>query len=322
MAQRVGLCHCPSCDLFACRSCWAEAADSCPECGISFAAASAAETHSEALAAGALAANAIRGEEEPPARADEPEVWADEETGWAEVPGAWAGVPTEPPATIAGLPPEVPRRTTRAVPIGIGITVVVAALFALILGNPFGAGGVESALNPTSSPSGSTRVGGPVGAGAPSARAEGSPTVDTPTDPTATGPIARPPDGPASTPRPTPADATPRPGATATPGPTVPGATPTPKPPATAAPTTTPSPSPTPSPAPTPTPTPEPPPACHTVPDLVGLTVGNARSAWAAAGFTGAFSPANGQTNRIVATQNRTPGACLPPGTSVSVTSA
>ena len=77
IGPRVGLCHCPSCDLFACRSCWSEAAESCPECGISFAAASTAEMHSEALAAGALAANALRGEgpatEEPVAWPEEPD---------------------------------------------------------------------------------------------------------------------------------------------------------------------------------------------------------------------------------------------------------
>ena len=184
---RVGLCHCPSCDLFACRSCWSEAAESCPECGTSFAAASTAEMHSEALAAGVLAANALRGEgpaaEEPVAWPEEPAPWAEEPAAWAAVPGVWAGVPAEPPATITSLPPTM-RWKTRGVPIGIGTAVVAAALFALVLGNPFGAGRVESAINPTSTPSGSSRVGDPAGVGVPSPGAEGTPTVDGPTDPT------------------------------------------------------------------------------------------------------------------------------------------
>src|SRR6186997_2076159 len=33
----VGLCHCPACDVFACRWCWEEAAEGCPECGIRYA---------------------------------------------------------------------------------------------------------------------------------------------------------------------------------------------------------------------------------------------------------------------------------------------
>ena len=49
---------------------------------------------------------------------------------------------------------------------------------------------------------------------------------------------------------------------------------------------------------------PEPTPACIDVPDLVGLTVGNARSTWTAAGFTGGFSP-NGQNKRIVTGQKQ-----------------
>jgi Flp pilus assembly protein TadG len=72
----------------------------------------------------------------------------------------------------------------------------------------------------------------------------------------------------------------------------------------------------------TPGPTPTPTPACLTVPDLAnppGETVAQARNEWTAAGFTGAFSP-NGQNSKIVTGQNRTPGACLPLATSVTVT--
>jgi beta-lactam-binding protein with PASTA domain len=73
---------------------------------------------------------------------------------------------------------------------------------------------------------------------------------------------------------------------------------------------------------PTPTPTPSPTPACATVPNLVGKTFANARTAWTAAGFTGAFSPANGQNKFIVGSQNRAPGDCLPPSTTITVTTA
>ncbi len=81
-----------------------------------------------------------------------------------------------------------------------------------------------------------------------------------------------------------------------------------------------PTPTPTPTPAPTPSPTPSPTPVCVTVPNLVGMTVSNARSAWTAAGFTGSFTPATGQTNKIVLTQNQSSGSCLPATTGISVT--
>jgi hypothetical protein len=74
--------------------------------------------------------------------------------------------------------------------------------------------------------------------------------------------------------------------------------------------------------APSPTPSATPTPACFVVPDLMspaGETVGQARSEWASAGFTGAFIP-NGHNNDVVASQNQTPGACLPASTTVTVT--
>ena len=57
-----------------------------------------------------------------------------------------------------------------------------------------------------------------------------------------------------------------------------------------------------------------------TVPKLVDLTVSNARAAWTTAGFTGSFSPAFGQNNKIVLTQSETIGACLPATTAIVVT--
>ena len=107
------------------------------------------------------------------------------------------------------------------------------------------------------------------------------------------------------------ADANPHSDTDTRPEPT-PGPTPTPSP------TPTPAPTPTPTPAPTPTPTPTP--VCKTVPSMVGMTVANARVAWSVAGFTGSFSPGNGSNNKIVQTQNRSAGSCMPAATTVTVT--
>lgn len=61
---------------------------------------------------------------------------------------------------------------------------------------------------------------------------------------------------------------------------------------------------------------------CGTVPNLIGVTVATARSAWTAAGFTGAFLPADSDTrvvNAQVTDAPSNPGDCMPPGTSVVV---
>lgn len=99
----------------------------------------------------------------------------------------------------------------------------------------------------------------------------------------------------------------------------VPEPTPTPTP------TPVPTPTPTGGPTPTPTggPTPTPSPACQIVPNFVTVpptTVSAARSAWTAAGFTGSFTPANGQNNKDVTSQNRPAGQCLPASTTITVT--
>jgi outer membrane biosynthesis protein TonB len=130
-------------------------------------------------------------------------------------------------------------------------------------------------------------------------------TSSNPTQTAAPGEVVGPPPPHVGTPAPT---ATPAP----TPKPT-PAPTPKPTPARTPRPTPAPTPHPTASPAPTPT--------CKVVPDLVGKKVSAARSTWTGAGFTGSFSP-NGQNNLTVATQNRTPGACLPPTTTITVTTA
>jgi hypothetical protein len=80
---------------------------------------------------------------------------------------------------------------------------------------------------------------------------------------------------------------------------------------------------PSPSPSASPDPSASPPPPCASgelaVPNLVGLTVQNARTAWTAAGFTGSFTPANGQNNKIVTDQVPDVGSCEVPSTAMVV---
>ncbi|MFL5672524.1 MAG: PASTA domain-containing protein [Chloroflexota bacterium] len=55
---------------------------------------------------------------------------------------------------------------------------------------------------------------------------------------------------------------------------------------------------------------------------MIGMTVGAARNAWKAAGFSGVFAPshAQGADELTVTDQNKAPGACLPKTTKVTVT--
>ena len=55
---------------------------------------------------------------------------------------------------------------------------------------------------------------------------------------------------------------------------------------------------------------------------MVGMTVAAARGAWAAAGFSGTFSPSHGHDAMTVQSQDQTAGACLPATTTVKVTYA
>jgi Flp pilus assembly protein TadG len=105
----------------------------------------------------------------------------------------------------------------------------------------------------------------------------------------------------------------------AIPKPSIVAPTPTPGPTATPGPTGTPGPTATPGPTPAPTP------ACVVVPDLTleagnPETVAQARAEWAAAGFTGAFSP-NGSNTKIVTGQAPLAGGpCVPATTTMTVT--
>lgn len=74
-----------------------------------------------------------------------------------------------------------------------------------------------------------------------------------------------------------------------------------------------------------PAPTPQPSPACAIVPNMVGTSLPAARAAWTAAAFTGAFSPASptGDSDFVISqttTPGASPGACIAPTASVTVT--
>lgn len=91
-------------------------------------------------------------------------------------------------------------------------------------------------------------------------------------------------------------------------------------------PTPTPAPTPTPDPSATISPTPSPIPVCPSgelnIPNLVGMTVGDARTYWTgpSSGFTGSFDPANGQASKVVTGQVPPVGECHAPSTSMAVT--
>jgi hypothetical protein len=181
---------------------------------------------------------------------------------------------------------------------------VVAVVLAVTLGSGIRTtGGVEGAVFV---PSGGTGSGARL---SPGASASGS--VGASADPTMA------PSGPA---RPVATPAGGNDGGT-TPGHTSNPAS-TPKPGPTPKPTPIPTSRPTPTPNPTATPNPTPTPGCITVPSLKGMTVQDARAAWTAAGFTGAFrpKPAPGQDTKVVQTQSQTAGACLPATSGVVVT--
>jgi hypothetical protein len=195
----------------------------------------------------------------------------------------------------AGALSTLGRRPDIRAPLAIGTLVVALALLGLAFGGPLGstAGSIGATPTPafavvagtgsdaTGSPSAAASSGDGIGSSAPSAV------------PTSTGRL------PASTPEP-------------------PTATPTPAVTSAPAPRTTATPVRTPRPTAKPTPTPQPTPTCKVVPQLVGSTVGAARAAWTAAGFTGAFSPL-GHNAAIVTKQNHAAGACLAASTTITV---
>ena len=205
----VGLCHCPACDVFACRWCWEEATEACPECGTRYAplvVAAAAVAPIAAVAetvpaAGVLAAStpvvASPAATVPVAAAAVPA---------GEMVGARAATPptqsAEPAAAAATLQAVRLLRTQR-VPAGIGFAVLFVAVFALILGNPFQTGGVQGVLDATDTPS--ARASGI--ASEPTANetpdAGGGSVAPATNEPTATDPAHKPTNAPQPTSRPT-----------------------------------------------------------------------------------------------------------------------
>jgi hypothetical protein len=278
IGPRVGLCHCPVCELYACPWCWAAADGGCPICAYSYAVAAIAPAAAVAAVAPAAAAAATAANAAAAATA----------------------------ATAGGRPgTTTPRPKDLRAPVAAGTIVLAIALLIINIGAAFRpTGGLDGNL------AGSETGGSASPSAAVSAASTGptgfspSPTAAT-TNPTASstsGQAVGPPTVPGT------------PAPTATPAPTP---TPTPKP----TPAPTPKPTPAPTPRPTPAPTPQPTPACKTVPNLIGKTLAAARSAWKAAGFTGALTSTNGKKGQlIVQTQNRTPGACMPASTTITVT--
>lgn len=295
---QVGLRRCPDCGVHACDRCWRDGRGACPGCGSSRRVAK---------------------------------------------PVAAAAAPSRP---------TTDRRANRRPVVAAGLTVMLMATVLLFVGNPFRpAGAVEGAQEgPGSAPDIGAVGGSPLTSdggdivlldddtpGAPSPVTP-SPDPDLTPGPTSvvrarvppraaaavsTNPTPRPTVAPGPTSAPTQGPPAPTPGSPPSPTPT-PTSIPFPPPPPTPSPDPTSGPTPAPFPAPTMVPTPQPTPAptpdCSVVPNLVGLTVSNARAAWADAGFTGAFIPAAGQNNKIVETQSQVAGACLPATTSVTVT--
>jgi hypothetical protein len=315
----VGMCHCPACDIFACRWCWSEAGEGCPDCGAVFAAApvGAVAATAGAVAAGAVTTGAIRAGAAVAER--QPHVaGATPGDGAAEaVPAAMAALAARHAVDATGTEPQAirPWQSPR-VPAGIGVVALLFVAFAVLLGDPFRPA-TDTALTPTSSPS--TRATGAVAA-ATTETPDSDPTSAEPptTDPTIAATDAPPkPAGQASTSGPGSTPLAPT-GRTATPRPTQPAATPRP----TARPTAAPTPKPVKTPSPTAAPTPQPTPSCRDVPNLVGLTVAKARTTWTGAGFTGGFrtDPDHATGKTPVVGQNQSPGACLPPATAITVT--
>jgi hypothetical protein len=313
---RAGLRTCPSCGLYACVRCWEIASGACPGCLV---------TPAARVTPSPMPFDA-------PAR---PRVDAG--------PGREAG-----PAAGAGVAPALPppRRPRRLALVAAGMSVAVIAIGALSSLAPTGqvAGatgtpgvadaaqggvGTRPAIGVTEPGAGSEQASGS-GTGPPASAAglaskDGSTGSGGAIAPGQTNGTDAPPAGePSASPQlgPTPEGSAPstQPPTPATPVPVTPAPSATVTPTPTAAPTPTPTPSSTPTPTPEPTPTPAP--DCVVVPDLAGLTVADARIAWSAAGFTGAFSPAFGQNNKTVLTQSQPAGACLASTASISVTYA
>jgi hypothetical protein len=250
IGPQVGLCHCLSCQRYACRWCWLKARGRCPMCAAPY------------------------------------EVW-----------GAAAA-----PVVAARSHRRRRKLDRRAAAMLIALIAVLSVVSLSAIGWLGSVGGAEGRA--TARP-GVGAGGSPTGPGSSVANA-GDPTASADASGIPSGgPSGQPGASDRSNPTPAPGNET--------------GATAAPTPRSTPAPTPHPTPAPTPRPTPRPTPAPTPTP-CVTVPNLVGMTVANARAAWTGAGFTGAFSPAGkGRDAWIVDDQTQAAGACIAPTSAISV---
>jgi PASTA domain len=228
-------------------------------------------------------------------------------------------------ALAVGRPPTTPRYFALGL-VAFGALIVAMALFVFMgprfgptegsergTGSPTDAGRQSGGLAGVGSPSGS-----PIVSAGPSASGAAGPSATVGPRPNGTEVVAGETSPPHGVPTATP---TSRVGATPTPvGTPTPIATPPATPQPTPIPTPRPTPTPSPRPTPSPTPSPTPPPSCRTVPNLVGLSVANARAAWTGAGFTGSFDPVKGHDLMVVLGQSAKAGACLPATAGVTVT--
>lgn len=234
---------------------------------------------------------------------------------WNEAAGACPACAVAYPIVVArpltfrrSMAAVMRRLDSRRSVAAAALVMVAMVLGVTVAGGIRPAGGVEGSINVPSSTA--TR-----GTTSPTPRGDTASPAQT-TDPTAT-------------PARTAVQATTAPGGVVTSDPTATPRPPRVTPPPTATPRRTPVPTAIPTPKPTPTATPSPTPTptataptCKNVPELVGQTGKDAKAAWKAAGFTGPFQAPPGSDNKIVQTQDQTPGACLPANTKVVVTVA
>src|SRR6476660_6812701 len=131
----VGLCHCPACDIFACRWCWEEAAEGCPECGTRYVplvpAAVAAAAVPIAVVTEAVPAAEVIAATTPvvasPAAAVPVAAAAMPAVATVGAGTTASPAPAAAPIAAAATPPAIRLLRNGRVPAGIGVAVLVAA---------------------------------------------------------------------------------------------------------------------------------------------------------------------------------------------------
>ena len=261
IGPQVGLCHCLSCQRYACRWCWLKARGRCPMCAAPY------------------------------------EVW-----GAAAAP------------VVAARPRRRRRKLDRrAAALLVALIAVLSVVSLSAIGWLGSVGGAEGRATARPGVAGAGSPSGPGSSGAfdptSSADASGTPGGGSSAEPGASD---------RSNPTLAPGNETDTPSTPAPTAQTAPTVAPTPR---STPPPPPPPPAPTPRPTPVPTPRPTPIP-CLTVPNLVGMTVANAKLAWTSAGFTGRLtSDPTGHGSYIVDSQSLANGICQPAASAISVTS-